>query len=111
MGHKLGLGDSYLERDRNDLMYGYLTVGERRLPAKDQASKATPGQNATAHFLSLVSEEQVRGIQSAAESRMEDAAQQLSRSESFSLNMHVVSGMSGENGVAAEIRGQRAEVR
>ena len=111
MGHKLGLGDSYLERDRNDLMYGYLTVGERRLPAKDQASKATPGQNAAdAHFLSLVSEDQLRSIQSPVVSRTEDAVEGLGRSQSFSVNMHVVSGMSGDNGVAAEIRGQRAEI-
>ena len=54
MGHKLGLGDSYAEQDRDNLMYGYLTVGERRLPSKGQAATATPGQYTSAHFLSLL---------------------------------------------------------
>jgi hypothetical protein len=44
MGHKLGLPDTYAERDRDNLMYGYLTVGERRLPAPGQARNAKPGQ-------------------------------------------------------------------
>ncbi|HEY9375546.1 MAG TPA: hypothetical protein VIQ02_00440, partial [Jiangellaceae bacterium] len=30
MGHTLGLGDSYLAGDRDDLMYGWLFTGERR---------------------------------------------------------------------------------
>ena len=33
IGHKLGLTDSYAEKDRDSIMYGYLTVGERRTPA------------------------------------------------------------------------------
>jgi len=53
MGHKLGLDDSYAEKDRDNLMYGYLTVGERRIPSKGQAASATPSQYAAAHFLSL----------------------------------------------------------
>lgn len=53
MGHKLGLGDFYQERDRNDLMYGYLTVGERRLPEKGQAARQTAGSSATSHYLAL----------------------------------------------------------
>ena len=34
MGHALGLSDSYLEQDRDSLMYGYLTKGERRFRPK-----------------------------------------------------------------------------
>src|SRR5204863_6193399 len=30
MGHSLGLNDSYLAQDRDNLMYGFLTKGERR---------------------------------------------------------------------------------
>ena len=46
MGHALGLSDSYLEQDRDSLMYGYLTKGERRVPAKDQAGarRRTPAE-------------------------------------------------------------------
>ena len=51
MGHALGLSDSYLEQDRDSLMYGYLTKGERRLPAKDQARGATPHAGGEMHFL------------------------------------------------------------
>ena len=51
MGHALGLDDSYLEQDRDSLMYGYLTKGERRLPAKDQARGATPHAGGEMHFL------------------------------------------------------------
>src|SRR5207302_7669975 len=54
MGHKLGLDDSYAEQDRDNLMYGYLTVGERRIPSKGQAASASPNQFVAAHFLSLV---------------------------------------------------------
>jgi hypothetical protein len=50
MGHKLGLPDSYANRDRNNLMYGYLTVGERRLPAAGQARSANSGTQATQHL-------------------------------------------------------------
>jgi VCBS repeat-containing protein len=50
MGHKLGLPDTYAERDRDNLMYGYLTVGERRLPASGQARNAQPGKQATQHL-------------------------------------------------------------
>ena len=51
MGHALGLDDTYLEKDRDNLMYGFLTKGERRLPAKDQAVGATPHAEAHPHFL------------------------------------------------------------
>jgi hypothetical protein len=51
MGHKLGLDDSYSEKDRNNLMYGYLTVGERRLPAPGQAQTVRPGTQGTQHLI------------------------------------------------------------
>jgi hypothetical protein len=53
IGHKLGLDDSYLEKDRDNIMYGYLTVGERRVPALGQARGAQPGALKGSHFLSL----------------------------------------------------------
>src|SRR5207245_4285124 len=53
IGHKLGLDDSYAEKDRDSIMYGYLTVGERRLPAKDQAKGIKPSAIASTHFLSV----------------------------------------------------------
>jgi hypothetical protein len=53
MGHKLGLDDTYAEKDRDNLMYGYLTVGERRLPAQGQAGFALLSTNTGRHFLSL----------------------------------------------------------
>src|SRR5205814_3213669 len=51
MGHAIGLPDSYLETDRDSLMYGYLTKGERRLPSKGQAIGAIPGSVTGSHFL------------------------------------------------------------
>jgi hypothetical protein len=53
IGHKLGLNDTYAERDRDNLMYGYLTVGERRLPGQNQARYARAGSHACPHFISL----------------------------------------------------------
>jgi CSLREA domain-containing protein len=55
MGHKLRLGDAYADSDRDSLMYGYLTVGERRLPASGQAKVAQLTAVASSHFLSLAS--------------------------------------------------------
>src|SRR5205814_5433304 len=52
MGHKLGLGDSYSQKDRDNLMYGYLTVGERRLPSNGQAP-VVAGASSQSHFLAL----------------------------------------------------------
>jgi uncharacterized repeat protein (TIGR01451 family) len=60
MGHKLGLGDSYAAKDRDSLMYGYLTVGERRLPAPGQAKVARPGALKGSHFLSLGRDDRTR---------------------------------------------------
>ncbi len=52
MGHALGLPDSYEAKDRDSLMYGFLTSGERRWPAKGEAIGAVPGSLAAVpHFL------------------------------------------------------------
>ena len=51
MGHALGLNDSYLEQDRDSLMYGFLTKGERRLPQAGQARGAIPGTARHAQYL------------------------------------------------------------
>ncbi len=40
MGHQLGLADRYDLAGRDDLMYGYLVLGERRLPAFGEAAGA-----------------------------------------------------------------------
>jgi hypothetical protein len=53
MGHAIGLPDTYSEKDRDSLMYGYLTKGERRLPRKGQAKGAIPGSVTGTHFLNL----------------------------------------------------------
>jgi hypothetical protein len=46
MGHQLGLADSYAGGDRDDLMFGFLTTGERRLPdAGDAAVASTMASN------------------------------------------------------------------
>src|SRR2546429_135858 len=53
MGHRLGLADSYAEKDRDNIMYGYLTVGERRLPAQGQARFAQASNIKGIHFLRM----------------------------------------------------------
>ncbi|MCX6982630.1 MAG: cadherin-like domain-containing protein [Verrucomicrobia bacterium] len=50
-GHSLGLADSYLAQDRDSIMFGQLTKGERRLPAKGQAAGAVPQADGVTHFL------------------------------------------------------------
>ena len=57
MGHALGLDDSYVEQDRDSLMYGFLTMGERRLPTQRDAAAARASGGALhayarSHFLS-----------------------------------------------------------
>jgi VCBS repeat-containing protein len=52
MGHAIGLADSYLEKDRENLMYGYLIPGERRLPARGQGEGVLPDQSPSCHYLS-----------------------------------------------------------
>jgi uncharacterized repeat protein (TIGR01451 family) len=52
MGHALGLPDSYSSKDRESIMFGQLTKGERRTPTKNQASGAKPFAGDSSHFLS-----------------------------------------------------------
>jgi hypothetical protein len=51
LGHQLGLPDYYSLVQRNNLMYGYLTFGERRLPAAGQADGFAPGTVMEESFL------------------------------------------------------------
>ena len=44
MGHALGLPDTYDAKDRDKVMYGFLTKGERRVPAMGDAAAAEPAQ-------------------------------------------------------------------
>jgi methionine-rich copper-binding protein CopC len=74
MGHKLGLDDSYAEKDRESLMYGYLTVGERRVPAKGQAANAQAGSLTGPHFLTLKAGRKAEGRRQKAVSRKNHAA-------------------------------------
>ena len=53
MGHLLGLEDHYDAASRNDLMFGYITFGERRLPGVGEADGAVPGSQAGVDFLGL----------------------------------------------------------
>jgi len=51
LGHQLGLPDYYSLDARDNLMYGFLTLGERRLPASGQADGLTPGSIAATAFI------------------------------------------------------------
>ena len=73
IGHRLGLDDSYAEKDRDSIMYGYLTVGERRVPAQGQAINARPGSLMGTHFLKL-KEVGAEGSKQKAASRKNHAA-------------------------------------
>ena len=42
LGHQIGLDDTYATVDSSNLMYGYMHLGERRLPAAHQADGADP---------------------------------------------------------------------
>jgi hypothetical protein len=56
LGHQIGLDDDYSTADADDLMYGYMNVGERRLPASGEAAGAVPGSiGSTAFALTPVS--------------------------------------------------------
>jgi uncharacterized repeat protein (TIGR01451 family) len=57
LGHHLRLADTYSAAERDNLMYGYLTVGERRLPARGQAAGAEANAASGPHFLSLSGED------------------------------------------------------
>ncbi|HET9637578.1 MAG TPA: cadherin-like domain-containing protein, partial [Allosphingosinicella sp.] len=50
LGHQIGLGDEYGSSDKNDLMYGYANVGERRLPGEGDAAGAVPGSVGSTSF-------------------------------------------------------------
>lgn len=50
LGHQAGLDDTYLLSDRDDLMYGYINVGERRVPAWGESYGATPGEGGHTDF-------------------------------------------------------------
>ncbi|HEY0026260.1 MAG TPA: Ig-like domain-containing protein [Allosphingosinicella sp.] len=43
LGHQIGLNDLTVPGERDELMYGSIAVGERRLPGADDASGAAPG--------------------------------------------------------------------
>jgi VCBS repeat-containing protein len=84
MGHKLGLSDSYDEKDRDNLMYGHLTVGERRLPAKGQAKNAEVGSSSGSHFLSLARSERSQRFANYARSKQKTpVAHALTRTSSM----------------------------
>ncbi len=51
MGHALGLPDTYDAKDRDKVMYGFLTNGERRVPATGDALGAKPDAHDAPHFL------------------------------------------------------------
>jgi hypothetical protein len=51
MGHALGLPDTYDAKDRDKVMYGFLTNGERRVPAKGDATGVKPETHDAPHFL------------------------------------------------------------
>ncbi|MEO5714168.1 MAG: hypothetical protein ABIT37_11830 [Luteolibacter sp.] len=52
MGHALGLSDTYNSQDRENIMFGQLTTGERRAPVRNQASGLAPFTGEVTHFLS-----------------------------------------------------------
>ncbi|MEA3008920.1 MAG: hypothetical protein QOJ91_612, partial [Sphingomonadales bacterium] len=55
LGHQIGLGDEYMTSKNSDLMYGYVNVGERRLPAQGEAAGAQPGSvGSTAYAITPV---------------------------------------------------------
>jgi hypothetical protein len=74
IGHKLGLNDSYVEKDRDSIMYGYLTVGERRVPGKQQAANAQAGSLTGTHFLTLTDAKKAESRKQKAETRRNHAA-------------------------------------
>ena len=51
MGHALGLPDSYDAKDRDKVMYGFLTNGERRVPAAGDAVGVKPNAQTAPQFL------------------------------------------------------------
>jgi hypothetical protein len=56
LGHQIGLDDVYVTSEGDDVMFGYMSVSERRLPAHGEADGAVPGSiGATAFALTPVS--------------------------------------------------------
>ena len=53
MGHALGLADRYDLSERDNVMFGYLGNGERRLPARAEASSATAVSEINPRFLTV----------------------------------------------------------
>ena len=51
MGHTLGLPDDYAPAARDNVMYGFLIPGERRLPRLAQARDASPDTGLATHYL------------------------------------------------------------
>jgi len=51
MGHNLGLADDYSPAARDNVMYGFLTPGERRLPFRGQARDAVPDTSSETHYM------------------------------------------------------------
>ncbi len=99
IGHRAGLADSYSLLTRDDLMYGYLTKGERRLPSIYQALFAMPDSNANHGFL-LAREDSSSDVSYNAQSRngpmfIANAVKQPAQKQT-------------EN---SEVRNQKAEVR
>ena len=41
LGHQIGLGDDYAAGERDELMYGTISPGERRLPGDDDLDGAS----------------------------------------------------------------------
>jgi hypothetical protein len=58
IGHRLGLPDRYDDSDRDSVMYGYLTVGERRLPSAGQAKRSAAGPLTGRHHLMLAQQDE-----------------------------------------------------
>jgi len=51
MGHNLGLADDYTPAARGNVMYGFLTPGERRLPVRGQARDAVADMDSGTHYM------------------------------------------------------------
>ncbi len=84
IGHFLNLNDSYAAQSRDDLMYGYLSTGERRLPVAAQAALAQPGANGGTHYLSVEPKAEARqaahettGVVKSAKAKAQPAAKPL----------------------------------
>ncbi|HYD37833.1 MAG TPA: cadherin-like domain-containing protein, partial [Allosphingosinicella sp.] len=50
LGHQIGLDDEYVTSEGDDVMFGYMRVGERRLPADGEADGAVPGSVGSTAF-------------------------------------------------------------